>query len=70
MMARISVDLWMPLPNPDIVVTVQSLQSELRVLRLSVSAVGDNFNFLVSISAKNTSFNFKKKTQYISLTFD
>eukprot|EP00105_Crassostrea_gigas_P036555 XP_019920703.1 PREDICTED: uncharacterized protein LOC105323112 [Crassostrea gigas] len=49
MMARISVDLWMPLPNPDIVVTVQSLQSELRVLRLSVSAVGDNFNFLMKL---------------------
>lgn len=63
-MARISVDLWMPLPSPDIVVTVQSLQSELRVLRLSVSSVGDNFNFLVSISAKNTAFNFKKNSIY------
>lgn len=52
MMARISVDLWMPLPNPDIVVTVQSPQSELRVLRLSVSAVGDNFSFLVRLSVK------------------
>lgn len=64
-MARISVDLWMPLPNPDIVVTVQSLQSELRVLRLSVSAVGDNFNFLVRFQQNITSFNFKN-IQYIS----
>lgn len=63
MMARISVDLWMPLPSPDIVVTVQSLQSELRVLRLSVTAVGDNFNFLVSISARNTSFNLTMPTK-------
>lgn len=60
MMARISVDLWMPLPSPDIVVTVQSPQSELRVLRLSVSAVGENFNFLVRLLAKNTFFRFRK----------
>ena len=48
-MARIYVDLLMPWPSPDIVVTVSSGGPEVRVLRLSVTEVGENYAFFVSL---------------------
>ena len=40
-MVRIYVDLLMPWPSPDIVVTVSSGGPVVRVLRLSVTEVGE-----------------------------
>ena len=48
-MVRIYVDLLMPWPSPDIVVTVSSGGPEVRVLRLSVTEVGENYAFFVSL---------------------
>lgn len=51
-MTRMSVDLWMPLANPDIVIearshTADDSDSALRVVRLSVTQVGENYRLPV-----------------------
>lgn len=51
-MTRIIVDLWMPLANPDIVIEVRShkedgSESAIRVVRLSVTQIGENYQLPV-----------------------
>lgn len=51
-MTRMSVDLLMPLSNPDIVIearsqTADDSDSALRVVRLSVTQVGENYRLPV-----------------------
>ncbi|XP_062590558.1 uncharacterized protein LOC134252138, partial [Saccostrea cucullata] len=56
-MTRVTVDLWMPLANPDIVVISRSTtggeDTKLRVFRVAVTKVGENYQLPVILERYN-----------------